>query len=191
MTEFPTLHTLRLTLGQLEISDIPVIVKYVNNPNITNNLRNIPHPYYEKDAIFWLNMVRQGFDNQTDYTFRIGLKETKEFIGAMSLHPKKPHHKAEAGYWIGEPFWNKGYASEALRAVLRFGFEELELNKIYAMYYDYNPVSGKVMINNGMIKEAELVDNEFKDGKFVTEIQCRLTKREYEALNKKNNQEKL
>ena len=185
MAEFPTLHTLRLTLARLEISDIPTIVKYVGNPNITNNLRNVPHPYYEKDAIFWLNMVRQGFDNQTDYSFRLGLKETNEFIGAMSLHVKKPHHKAEAGYWIGESFWGQGYATEALRAVLKFGFEELKLNKIYAMYYDYNPASGKVMANNGMIKEAEFVDNEFKHGKFVTEIQYRLTKREYEVLNNK------
>jgi len=185
MTEFPTLHTPRLILGQLEIGDIPVILKYVDNPKITNNLRNVPHPYYEKDAIFWLNMVRQGFDSQTDYTFRLGLKETNEFIGAMSLLPKKPHHKAEAGYWIGEPFWNKGYASEALSAVLKFGFEALELNKIYAMYYDYNPISGKVMVKNGMVKEAELVNNEFKDGKFVTEIQYRLTKHEYKIfLNK-------
>jgi len=185
MSKFPILYTPRLMLGELEVSDIPTIVKYVDNPNIANNLHNVPHPYYEKDAIFWLNMVRQGFDNQTNYTFKINLKETNEFIGAMSLHIKKPHHKAEAGYWIGEPFWGQGYATEGLRVVLKFGFEELNLNKIYAKYYDYNPASGKVMAKTGMIKEAELIDNEFKQGKFVAEIQYHLTKRQYEALNNK------
>jgi len=185
MTKFPTLHTPRLILGQLEVSDIPTIVEYADNPNIANNLRDLPQPYREKDAIFWLNMARQGFENQTEYIFKLGLKETNEFIGGMGLHLKKPHHKAELGYWIGEPFWNQGYATEAARAVLKFGFEALDLNKIYAKYYTYNPASGKVMVKNNMIKEAEFVDTQFKLGKFVTEIQYRLTKREYETLNNK------
>ncbi len=184
MTEFPTLHTSRLILGQLEVSDIPRIVEYADNPNIANNLRDLSQPYREKDAIFWLNMARQGFENQAEYIFKLGLKETNEFIGGMGLHLKKEHHKAEVGYWIGEPFWNKGYATEALRAILKFGFEELELNKIYAKYYTYNPASGKVMVNNGMIKEAEFVDTQFKLGKFVTEMQYRLTKREYHQMSK-------
>jgi len=183
MTTFPTLHTPRLVLSQLEVNDIPRIVKYADNPNIANNVRYLPQPYREKDAIVWLNNARQGFDKQTAYIFKLGLKETNEFIGGMGLNLKKQHHKAELGYWIGEPFWNKGYATEAIAAILKFGFETLELNKIYAMHYDFNLASGKVMINNKMIKEAELVDDEFKHGKFVTQTQYHLTKREYEALN--------
>jgi len=190
MTTFPILHTPRLILGQLEVSDIPRIVEYADNPNIANNLKALPQPYREKDAISWLHHAREGFDSQRVYIFKLGLKETNEFIGGMGLHLKKEHHKAEVGYWIGEPFWNKGYATEALRAILKFGFEALDLNKIYAMYYDFNPASGRVMENNKMIKEAELVDDEFKHGKFAAHIQYRLTKREYEALNSKGRRKK-
>jgi len=180
MTTFPTLHTPRLTLGQLEISDIPNIVEYAGSPNIAKMLRDLPHPYAEKDAIFWLNLANQGFANQTEYIFKLGLKETNEFIGGMGLHLKKRSNKAEVGYWIGEPFWNKGYATEALSVILKFGFEVLELNKIYATHYVKNIPSGKVMINNGMVKEGELVDDLKKDDEYLTLIQYRLTKREYE-----------
>jgi len=83
---------------------------------------------------------------------------------------------------MGEPFWGNGYVTEAVAAVLKFGFEELHLNKIYATFQSDNPASGKVMIKNGMIKEAEFVDDEFKDGKFLTIVQYRITKHEYERF---------
>ena len=85
---FPTLRTPRLILGQLEVSDIPRIIEYADNPNIANNLRNLPQPYREKDAIFWLNMAREGFENQEVYVFKLGLKATNDFIGGMGLHIK-------------------------------------------------------------------------------------------------------
>jgi len=184
MKTFPTLHTPRLTLGQLEVSDIPTIIQYAQNPNIyiSKMLRTMPYPYAEKDAIFWLNKARTEFEKETAYIFRIGLSATGEFIGGIGLHVKKEHQKAVIGYWIGEPFWGKGYMTETLGAVLTFGFETLNLNKMQAVHKASNVASGKVMVKNRMIKEAELVDDDFKDGKFHTLIQYRLTKREYEHL---------
>jgi len=164
MKTFPTLHTARLTLGQLEVSDIPTITAYASNPNISKMLRTMPYPYAEKDAIFWLNKARTEFERETAYIFRIGLRARGEFIGGIGLHLKKEHQKAVIGYWIGEPFWGKGYMTEALKAVLTFGFESLNLNKIQAVHKELNPQSGKVMANL---------------------IQYRLTKREYEHLPKK------
>lgn len=184
MKTFPTLHTPRLTLGQLEINDIPTIIEYASNPNISKMLRTMPYPYAEKDAIFWLNRSRTTFEKETAYIFRIGLADTGEFMGGIGLHIKQEHQKAIIGYWIGESFWGKGYMTEALSAVLKFGFETLNLNKMQAVHKENNPQSGKVMIKNGMIKEAEMVDDEFKDGQFYTLIQYRLTKREYEHLPK-------
>ncbi len=183
MKTFPTLHTSRLTLGQLEISDIPTITAYASNPNVSKMLRTMPYPYAEKDAIFWLNRSRTEFEKQTSYIFRIGLA-TGEFIGGIGLHIKKAHQKAVIGYWIGEPFWGKGYMTEALGAVLEFGFETLNLNKIQAVYKLDNPQSGKVMAKNNMIQEAELVDDMYQNGQFHTLIQYRLTKREYQQMSK-------
>jgi len=183
MKTFPTLHTARLTLGRIEVSDIPTIIKYARNPNVSKMLRTMPYPYAEKDAIFWLNKARTEFEKESAYIFRIGLANRGEFIGGISLHLKKEHQKATIGYWIGEPFWGKGYMTEALGAVLKFGFDALNLNKIQALHKASNAASGKVMAKNKMVKEAELVDDMYQNEAFHTLIQYRLTKREYERLS--------
>jgi len=182
MKTFPTLHTSRLTLGQLEVSDIPAIIAYIRDQKTSKMLRNMPHSYAEKDVIFRLNRARISFEKEIAYYFRIGLTATGEFMGAIRLSIKKEHHKANVGYWIGEPFRRKGYTTEALGAVLKFGFETLNLNKIQAAHKINNLQSGKVMTKNGMIKEAEMVDDMYENGQFYTLIQYRLTKREYEHL---------
>jgi len=107
---------------------------------------------------------------------------TKEFIGGVGLRVDKFHNRAELGYWVAEPFWNNGFITEAVTAILEFGFNTLKLNKILATHLVENPASGKVMIKNGMIKEGELVDHYKKDGEYKSVLQYRLTKREFEAL---------
>jgi len=98
MTEFPTLHTPRLTLNQLEISDIPAIVKYANNPKISKMLESVPYPYHEDNAIGWLNKIRIGFEDKTAYVFRISLTNQDNFIGNIGINIKKAHQKAVVGY---------------------------------------------------------------------------------------------
>ena len=159
MKTFPTLHTPRLTLGQLEISDIPMIIEYANNPNVSKMLRTMPYPYAEKDAIFWLNMIHQGWSDESMCIFGIRSQETKQFIGGVGLHINKSFSRGELGYWIGEPHWGKGYMSEALRAIIKYGFEEKKLHKIYAIHFLDNPASGKVMMKNGMVKEGEMKEH--------------------------------
>ena len=177
---FSEIKTARLKLGQLKSIDIPRIVEFAGNKKVADMTMNIPHPYKEEDAIFWINAANQGFIKRTQYTFRIALKGNDEFIGGMGLKIDNRFNKAELGYWIGEPYWGNGYATEAAGAVLSFGFEVLNLNKIFATHLIDNPASGKVMKKNGMIKEAELVEHFRKDEKYLTVIQYRLTRKEYE-----------
>lgn len=183
MKKFPEIQTSRLILGKVSYHDIPKISEYAGNKKIAEMTLNIPHPYNENDAIFWINSINQGFDNQTQYSFGIRIKTSNEFIGGMGLKVNNRFNRAELGYWIAEPFWNKGYATEALKAILKFGFEVLHLNKIYATHLLENPASGKVMIKNGMIKEGELKDHVKKGDVYQSLIQYRLTKTEFE--NKK------
>jgi RimJ/RimL family protein N-acetyltransferase len=58
------------------------------------------------------------------------------------------------GYWVGVPYWNRGFCSEAAKAVVAYGFEELKLNKICANHFVTNPASGRVMVNIGMTQEG-------------------------------------
>lgn len=183
MNHRPILETERLSLGNLKVSDISRIIQFAGNKKIADMTLNIPHPYEERHAIHWIDMANKGIENKTAYIFAVRLKKEGEFIGGMGLHAAELYDRAELGYWIAEPYWNSGYATEALGAILEFGFNELQLNKIFATHLVNNPASGKVMIKNGMIKEGELVDHYKTDGKYESVIQYRLTKKEYQKRN--------
>jgi len=88
-------------------------------------------------------------------------------------------NRAEVGFWLGEPFWNQGFVAEALELVLRFGFETLGLQKIYAIHLTKNPASGKVLQKNGMIREGKLVDHLREGDEYFDVIQYRLTREEF------------
>lgn len=182
MKIFPTLRTKRLILNQVKPKDIPDIVTYAGNKKITETTRTMPHPYFEEDAIAWINMVNQGFRNKDKYIFAIREKSTEAFMGGIGLSIAVDDNRAELGYWIAECFWNKGYTSEAVKSILKFGFEELDLNKITAAYIDTNIASGKIMDKNGMVKEGELKNHDMKDSEYKTLIQYRMLKTEYESL---------
>ena len=162
-----------MKLRKIQIEDIPSLVKYANNKKISDNIINIPFPYQEPNAVFRISYVVQGFKKKERYVFSIILKETGEFIGEISLHLEKNNADAQLGYWVGEPFWNKGIATEATEAILKFGFEKLSLNNIYATCHFDNKASGKVLLNNGMMEETG-------NGNV---IQYWLTKGEYEDRN--------
>ncbi|MGO4371700.1 GNAT family N-acetyltransferase, partial [Paenibacillus sp. MCAF20] len=66
----------------------------------------------------------------------------------------KHHNRAELAYWMGKPYWGLGYATEAARRVVQFGFEELALNRIHAAAMTRNPASYNVMIKAGMKYEG-------------------------------------
>lgn len=183
MKPFPILETERLVLNELRAGDIPRIVKFASAKEITQYTLNIPHPYAEKDAIYWLNMAYQGFKEGTQQVFAIRLKPDLEFIGGIGLIITRRFHRAEIGYWVGKPFWNEGYTSEAMKAVIEHGFQKLNLNKIYAIHLYENPASGKVMEKNGMQREGLLKEHVFKDGTYYDVVQYGMTKGDFLQLS--------
>lgn len=181
-TPFPQLETPRLRLRAFAPADVPYLVALAGNYEVARNTLNIPHPYREADARHWVQATQENYAQQTGYAFAIELRVTGEFIGGIGLTLERRFDRAEAGYWLGQPYWGRGLASEALGALLRFGFEELRLNKIYATHLASNPASGRVMLKNGMVKEGELVQHTRRDGQYHDLWQYRLTRAEYVAL---------
>jgi ribosomal-protein-alanine N-acetyltransferase len=177
-TEPPQLTTPRLLLRAFAEADIPGLVALVGNYEVAKNTLNIPHPYTEADAQQWLHLTRQGFEQQRAYA----LRATGELIGGIGLTLEPRCHRAEAGYWLGQPYWGRGLATEALAALLRFGFEKLKLNKIHAAHHADNPASGRVMLKNGMVKEGELAQHARRDGHYHDLWQYRLTSQKYTQL---------
>ncbi len=146
---FPQLDTPRLSLRRLQVEDVDALVRYANNPKISEQVLSIPHPYGEPDAVFRISYVLQGFKAGLRFVFAIISKARQELIGEVALHMDGPK-LAQLGYWIGEPFWNEGFATEAVEAILQFGFETLDLEAIYATFRADNKASGKVLLKCGM-----------------------------------------
>lgn len=168
MKNLPTLITERIVLSRPTENDLEDFVFQINScEDFSKNLFNIPYPYPKENFLEWLPICDEGIEKGTSYRFGIREKSNKKLIGLIGIHINKEHQKAEIGYWLGKNFWGKGYLTETLKAVLKFGFEELQLNKIYATHYLHNPASGKVMENSGMKLEGLLKQEYFHNGQFL------------------------
>lgn len=182
MINFPILSTERLILSQPTVSDVEEVVFQMNSTSeISENTLTLPFPYQEENAHFWFKMAEDGFANKDAFIFGIREKENLKLIGAIGLHLDIGNNKAEVGYWLGKSFWNRGYVSEALQKVLQFGFEELNLNKIYASYFLHNPASGKVLEKNGFVFEGTLRQEILKNGKYLDLNKYACLKENYKA----------
>jgi [ribosomal protein S5]-alanine N-acetyltransferase len=152
MTARPTLRTERLTLRPFTAADAPAVQKYVSAREVALNTLNIPHPYPEGAAAEWIAKHDEDFAQNRILHFGI---DDGEVVGVMALM-MKDEGIAEIGYWVAVPFWNRGYASEAARAVLRYGFEERGLHRIFAGVFTRNPASARVLEKCGLKYEGTL-----------------------------------
>ena len=165
MTERPTLCTERLILRPHTIWDADDLQKLINDRDIASTTTNIPHPYTLEDAIDFLSKREESYEETGSPQFAITHKDGK-FIGGIGMTLHKQHESAELGYWIGKIYWSRGYCTEAARAVVKYGFEEMGLNRIYATHFSRNPASGRVMQKIGMKHEGHLRQNVKKWDKF-------------------------
>lgn len=127
---------------------------------------NIPHPYKDGVAEEWIRGLKSAFQDGKAITLAIELREDGSLVGAIGLRIDCRFNTAELGYWVGRPFWNRGYATEAAIAVLAFGFDELQLNRIHAAHLARNPSSGRVMEKSGMLLEGTARQGAIKWGKY-------------------------
>lgn len=111
---------------------------------------SLPHPYPDGAAETWIAFREDAARHGHGYTFAIIVRETNRLAGCVSLNLTSEHQRAEIGYWLGSRFWGNGYATEAAKLVLRFGFEELGLNRIWGAAMTKNPASSAVLRKIGM-----------------------------------------
>lgn len=152
----PVLNTERLTLRLFEPADAPAVQQLAGAYEVALNTLTIPHPYPEGAAAEWIASNEKMFEEGKMINLAIVVRDTGEVAGSIGLVLTPQHDKAEIGYWIGVPYWNRGYATEAARALIDFGFAECGLNRIDAGHFDRNPSSGRVMQKAGMQYEGRL-----------------------------------
>jgi RimJ/RimL family protein N-acetyltransferase len=160
----PTLTTARLRLRPVTPADASDVQRYVGDRDVASTTLTIPHPYPDGAAEQWIATHGAAYADGVRASFAITERETGALVGAIGLHVESAHARGELGYWIGKPFWGRGYATEAARAVLRFGFETLGLNKIHAAVFIRNPASDRVIRKLGMQWEGRLREHDLKWG---------------------------
>jgi len=149
------METDRLLLRPLALNDAPALSRLAGRREIADTTTSIPHPYSEAQAREWIEKHTSQASPAKEAVFAITIKPGGELIGTMGLREiDQQHSQAEMGFWIAVEWWGKDVATEAAQAVIRFGFEELKLNRIYAHHMVRNPASGRVLEKVGMQREG-------------------------------------
>jgi RimJ/RimL family protein N-acetyltransferase len=141
----PVLETERLVLRAPRLEDMEQIAMLANERRIAENTARIPHPYTLKDAEAFLAAANRS---DAERTFAITLADGT-LIGACGLELREGPGAAgttpELGIWLGVPYWGRGFATEAVRALIDHAFEDLELEALQAGARVTNPASRRVL----------------------------------------------
>jgi [ribosomal protein S5]-alanine N-acetyltransferase len=144
------LRTKRLMLRNVKPGDLEDIVENVNNLNVSQYLAVVPYPYGRKDALQW---IKSKHKKKEDYTFII--EKDGKAIGAIGLHKIDMNaKKAEIGYWLGEKYWGQRIMSEAIMAMIDYGFNKLKLERLEAGVFAPNKPSALLLEKFGFRREG-------------------------------------
>ncbi|MEE9431259.1 MAG: GNAT family N-acetyltransferase [Melioribacteraceae bacterium] len=169
----PKLETERLFLRKLEYADKRDIFEYANIPESSKYLPWDVHES-EMDTLDFLNITYDRYNNDKAASWGIELKSSRKIIGTAGFATlDKENFSGEIGYVISKDFWDKGYATEAGNAILKFGFEQMQLNRIEARCHIDNKGSARVLEKLGMsfagiLRKEILMNEEFADIKIYS-----------------------
>ena len=152
----------RCTVRPWRKTDADALVRHANNINVARNLRDrFPHPYSKADARFFLKHAATGEDPTN-----LCIEVDGAAAGAVGYVPGHDveRYSAEIGYWLGEDFWGRGIATEALTLVTTHAFTELNFLRLFALPFADNPASVRVLEKAGYEREGLLHSSSVKFG---------------------------
>lgn len=166
MSEQPVLRTTRLLLRPFGFDDALSVQLLAGAREVADTTLHIPHPYPAGAAEQWIATHPATWEAGTGVTYAVTDAVTSVLMGAVGLTIMPAHARGELGYWLGVPYWNRGYCTEASRAVVDLGFSQLGLHRIQARHLTRNPASGRVMQKLGMQPEGVNRDAILKHDRF-------------------------
>ena len=169
VTEQAELRTARLWLRPFRAEDAPRVSALIDDPDIARNTLTIPHPYPPGLAEQWIGTRAEEWAAGRKGVWAVCLAGG-ELLGAAGLHLEPAHRRAELGYWIGRVHWGRGFATEAVRALVDHAFDDLGLERVFAQHFSWNAASGRVLAKAGLKREGLLRGHVQKDGRAVDNV---------------------
>ena len=136
------------------MADAPRVGSFANDPEIARYTANIPYPYPKGLAEVWIAETQRNFSSGTDYALAVAWRDTDALIGVIGLKIEDYAMGGELGYWIARPFWRRGLATEACRAMVVLAFNRMGLPKLWAGVRDGNEGSLKVLQKPGFCRSG-------------------------------------
>jgi RimJ/RimL family protein N-acetyltransferase len=173
-TTSTTLETERLVLRPPAATDVEPIQALCSNWHVVRMTSRVPHPYTLEDTRAWIASRPDRWADGTEYTFAV--TRDGALVGIAGIGWKDKDDEYEIGYWIGEPWWGQGLATEAVGRLCRFGFDELGLDRLAAGHFEDNPASGRVLAKCGFRYIGEGVLYSLARGGEVRSLSMELTR---------------
>lgn len=166
----------RIELRKFRLEDCADVLEYGSDAQTLKYLvwEGITDLDGAKSAITEYYLTKPG-------VYAIELKENHKCIGCIDLRAHPEHEKASFGYVLNRAYWNKGYMTEALGALLSFCFEKLEVNRVESMHYVGNEGSGRVMEKCGMRREGLALQEVKIKGVFHDVVHYGITKQQWDT----------
>jgi RimJ/RimL family protein N-acetyltransferase len=159
---------MQFTLRPWQMHDLDSLVEYADNFNIARNLADqFPHPYKIENG---KTFIRLAMSHSPVRIFAIDINGKAS--GGIGIHPQTDIYRknAELGYWLAEPFWGKGLITRAILEMVEYGFNNFDINRIFARPFGHNIASQKALEKAGFILEARLSKTFFKNGEYLDEL---------------------
>lgn len=183
LKNLPQLQTERLILCKMSMDDAQDMFEYASDPEVTRYVTWPAHASIENTRGF-LSYVLQRYENGEAADWGLVLKENLKLIGTCGfVWWNRQHFSAEIGYVLSRKYWGQGLMTEAVREVIRFGFDAMGLNRIEAQHILENEASGRVMQKAGMTFEGVLRQRMFVRERFWSTKQYSILRNEYETAN--------
>jgi RimJ/RimL family protein N-acetyltransferase len=157
-----------ISLRPWQEEDRSTLIKYANNKKIFNNLTDgFPHPFTDDAATRFFTWA-----NEHDPPLILAITLGDEAVGSIGLHPLKDVFRlnCELGYWVAEPHWGKGIATQAVKQMIEYARDNFSYKRLFARPYGSNIASQKVLEKAGFTLEAHIVQNILKNDRLEDEL---------------------
>lgn len=157
------------------------LVRHADSYEVWRHVRDrFPRPYTRKDARKWIDSQLEAPEPLLNFAIEL----EGEAVGGIGLIPgfDVESRTAEIGYWLGEAAWGRGLATAAVRSIVTYGFERLDLLRVFAAVFDFNPASARVVEKAGFVREGVLRDAAVKEGRVTSMIVYGITRDDWGRL---------